>query len=601
MKELKQLSKWEILFGVGVVLLFVSLMLHVYFKPIYPKSTLDAMKQLTEGKTAYAFFYDKEPMGTRSIKDSDQIIRANEHSLYLHFSVEHNMTPATYSGSTSYGESGDYGHHKEGSARVTWSAEAPASDEEGRVWVDEDTYIVQVADSGQVWRNMTTAEVVSARGSESDLDARLDVELNEDGTLKDALPESGGTMTGNINMGGYRVLMAATPPTSGRELATKSYADSIVGAGGLHAASHTDGTDDIQNATNSQKGLMTAAQATSLEASIIVYQPKNYLSGSVTDGIQEAIDAAHAAGGGTVWLSAGHYTIDVDVDLYSNIIVAGDGWSTVVQATSTSTLDLDLEGDSGIDTSVATATINTSLVDLTTTASAGNFSAGDLVRIGNTSGYNDCSWYIVESTSVSDGYVNFGSNLLMTYDITPTMEIVTPLEGVVIKDISFKNVRVHGNLASENSIENCKFDVTSDEGIFFEYSVNNFITGNTFYDCGDHSIYLSRVTGSYVAGNKFYEVTGAAIYANYGWLNNASNNVIRGSSSRGIRWALNDYGTISNNLIESIVGDAIWLTNTSTSNSIVGNSCPLGVIDNDSTHNRGAGNVYSTCEDCTWN
>jgi len=34
-----------------------------------------------------------------------------------------------------------------------------------------------------------------------------------------------------------------------------------------HAARHTDGTDDIQDATSAQKGLMTAAQATELEES----------------------------------------------------------------------------------------------------------------------------------------------------------------------------------------------------------------------------------------------------------------------------------------------------------------------------------------------
>jgi hypothetical protein len=38
------------------------------------------------------------------------------------------------------------------------------------------------------------------------------------------------------------------------------------GAPAAHAASHTDGTDDIQNATNAQKGLATAAQITRLEA-----------------------------------------------------------------------------------------------------------------------------------------------------------------------------------------------------------------------------------------------------------------------------------------------------------------------------------------------
>ncbi len=35
--------------------------------------------------------------------------------------------------------------------------------------------------------------------------------------------------------------------------------------GGLHASDHTDGTDDIQDATSGQKGLATAAQIAKLD------------------------------------------------------------------------------------------------------------------------------------------------------------------------------------------------------------------------------------------------------------------------------------------------------------------------------------------------
>lgn len=47
-----------------------------------------------------------------------------------------------------------------------------------------------------------------------------------------------------------------------------------------HQASHTDGTDDIQSATNSQKGLATAAQITTLEAASPLGSPT---TGSLTD------------------------------------------------------------------------------------------------------------------------------------------------------------------------------------------------------------------------------------------------------------------------------------------------------------------------------
>ena len=42
--------------------------------------------------------------------------------------------------------------------------------------------------------------------------------------------------------------------------------EEAIGEPSDHAGNHTDGTDDIQSATNAQKGLATAAQITALEA-----------------------------------------------------------------------------------------------------------------------------------------------------------------------------------------------------------------------------------------------------------------------------------------------------------------------------------------------
>jgi len=74
---------------------------------------------------------------------------------------------------------------------------------------------------------------------------------------------SGGTMTGAIAMGTNKITGLGTP-TASTDACSKSYADSIVGAGGLHADTHTDGTDDIQSSTDEQKGVMTAADHTIL-------------------------------------------------------------------------------------------------------------------------------------------------------------------------------------------------------------------------------------------------------------------------------------------------------------------------------------------------
>ena len=53
------------------------------------------------------------------------------------------------------------------------------------------------------------------------------------------------------------------------------------GVPAAHAASHTDGTDDIQSATNAQKGLATAAHITAVEANTLKVTNANH-SGDVT-------------------------------------------------------------------------------------------------------------------------------------------------------------------------------------------------------------------------------------------------------------------------------------------------------------------------------
>lgn len=54
-------------------------------------------------------------------------------------------------------------------------------------------------------------------------------------------------------------------------------------APGAHASTHTNGTDDIQNATNSQKGLATASQITDLEANTSARHVRDHGIASASD------------------------------------------------------------------------------------------------------------------------------------------------------------------------------------------------------------------------------------------------------------------------------------------------------------------------------
>jgi len=79
----------------------------------------------------------------------------------------------------------------------------------------------------------------------------------------------------------------------------------------VHASGHTDGTDDVQSATNSQKGLATAVQITKLEGietSAEVNNISDVNATALTDGGETALHS-HAdvggAGKAVVWLLPG--------------------------------------------------------------------------------------------------------------------------------------------------------------------------------------------------------------------------------------------------------------------------------------------------------
>lgn len=82
--------------------------------------------------------------------------------------------------------------HFDACATLFVGASSPSSPEEGRPWYDSTNDLLYVYD-GSTWRaadynTPTYTEVVNARGGHSSLDARLDVSINEDGTLSGSSP-----------------------------------------------------------------------------------------------------------------------------------------------------------------------------------------------------------------------------------------------------------------------------------------------------------------------------------------------------------------------------------------------------------------------------
>jgi len=544
------------------------------------------------GDMAYATFYRWEPMGTRMIKDSDQIIRSNFDSLRNHFGLEHEMKTSPYPGSTDYAVPGTAGHHAEGSARLTVDSSSPSSNEEGRLWVDSDTFALSFAGTEGVWLKMTTAEVITARGSMATLTARLDVELAGTGaslaagskaTLNDFVDvqhNEDGTLKGPIDMNDTKITELATP-TQGTDAATKSYADSIVGAGGNHAASHFDGTDDLYEG---------------------VFPAVHYDGLGNTDGIQEAINAANSNGGGTVQISAGtHVTANVDLTLYSNITLRGDG-ETIIQS-GDGDQAVKIEGSLGSAYTTTDAIMGRNGITCTTPSEAGNFAAGDLAVV---SGSEEASLYIVNSSNDTSGSVTFQTGLVATYTDAPTIKKATVVENVVIKGIHFVgwNLSIIGG--KDIIVKDTEWEGASATGIGTSNAYNVRVLNSYLHDldtgAGGTEGYLDlgMCQNCIAMGNTIVDIKGSdmdGVHMDGGWMNKVIGNTISGGEY-GIHSEDSSFGVISDNIIETMSDDAIYLTASSDSNTVVGNVLPYGVIDNDGSGNRGGGNVYLTCEGC---
>ncbi len=559
----------KILAYCGVVLMVIAFPLLIGLMTQRDNSSVLYEKFTIGDKSAYATFYDYEPAGTRAIKDSDQIIRSNFMGLRDMLDVEHEVKSSSYSSPTDYSLPGTYGHHAEGSARVYYQSSTPSSNEEGRGWVDSDTDVLYIADSSGTYTGVKSV---------------------------------GAVPTSNINMGGYRIMNLPDNPTSGTDGANKNYVDSVAGAGGTHAATHTNGADNIQTATTSRNGVMTSDHATSLQTidrrTGGIFPAADYESGSTTDGIQEAIDAANANGGGTVFLPSGNHTIDETIIMYSNIIVEGEGWSTVVASSSSDEVEIDLTGSLGTTYGLQAASRGTTTLTMDTATEASFFSVGDLIQATHNSYENE--YFTVVSGNGTTGTVTTETKSIYAIEATSVIGVVTPVENVIIRNIKFNNVVLDLDFATNTKVLYCQFDNVDNRYITMLSCYGIDIVGNSFLPTTQACVATSKTQNINVRRNVF----SGCDFASYGGLmlegvfETAIGNELKNDDTYGI-YITGDYITVSGNAISSS-DDVIYLGSESSSNSIIGNTSIEGVIDDDGTGNAGAGNLYRACETCTW-
>tara|TARA_Y100000310_G_scaffold147940_1_gene147212 strand:- start:449 stop:3943 length:3495 start_codon:yes stop_codon:yes gene_type:complete len=136
----------------------------------------------------------------------------------------------------------------------------------------------------------------------------LNVEDGADVTDPTNVNAAGATMNADTTLVGNGYFldednMASDDATkAASQQSVKAYVDSAVVAAAAHAASHTDGTDDIQDATAGQKGVMTAAAMTKLDGI--------EAAADVTDATN--VNAAGATMNGDTDVSANGWVLDED-------------------------------------------------------------------------------------------------------------------------------------------------------------------------------------------------------------------------------------------------------------------------------------------------
>jgi parallel beta-helix repeat protein len=177
---------------------------------------------------------------------------------------------------------------------------------------------------------------------------------------------------------------------------------------------------------------------------------------SAVTAIQNAINAANSAGGGTVFFPAGFYRISTTLTSYANVKLVGDGMDHVTL------LADDVTGD----TLTITATYNVSsnltanvVFDDRTAAvvSGASFAAGDLVMLSDTTAINDGpsgsnTRWITRIAAISSNTLSFDEHcpaLLFASATGGKVQKISTgmLRGVEVKDITFKVV-------SEGTTEN---------------------------------------------------------------------------------------------------------------------------------------------------
>ncbi len=273
--------------------------------------------------------------------------------------------------------------------------------------------------------------------------------------------------------------------------------------------------------------------------------------------IQAAIDAVGAAGGGTVLLSEGTFTIAAGINLRDKVQVAGMGAGTILQVLSTTASDFAVL----LATAVSNASVVNLAIDGNIAGAHGHFHSGIQITGASMGILLERLW--LRNFAMSGGNI-FGYGI----EVTGT-SFRTHIANVTTYDCRNQGVKAGStNLTQLTKItgSTMRGGGAGGGGVYVVGGAGVQVLGCEMYQVASgvqvsYSLDPAPPTDVLVSGNLIVESVGWGIYARGSRITISGTNIILRSGSGGV-WAEEmDLSLIGGNIIDTAQLDGVWLDN----------------------------------------
>jgi parallel beta-helix repeat protein len=275
--------------------------------------------------------------------------------------------------------------------------------------------------------------------------------------------------------------------------------------------------------------------------------------------IQQAISAL-PAGGGTVYLLEGTYTIDAAISIPSNVTIAGSGAATIVRLTNTSSNSTSPNFNAIINSDPTNGNSNITIRDLQidgSVATAGTHSGIRFTKVGTSAFTTGATVTGITTKQLNESGVHlvdsYNSKITNNIDDNSThgVTLQTSEQNVVSNNIMMGPGTVTGVLlysASNNVISNNRIN-SANEGVELDVnSSKNLITSNVISN--SDVVGINLIGGSsenIVASNRIINPNDDGIYLSDADGNTITGNQVTDTAANGTDYAINISNATSDN------------------------------------------------------